>query len=108
MLSDLAELTARHQIVERTIYLLGLQAAETYDQLVFTALDSGLTTVYRPNGRAGDTTLLATDLIGYRDLTELDATLQDQGARPFESGEYVFVCAPQVYSGLLNDPDSMN
>lgn len=28
-LSDLAELTARHNLVERTIYVLGLQAAET-------------------------------------------------------------------------------
>lgn len=33
-ISDLAELTARHNIIERTIYVLGLQAAETYDQLV--------------------------------------------------------------------------
>jgi N4-gp56 family major capsid protein len=33
-ISDLAELTARHNIVERTIYVLGLQAAEIYDQLV--------------------------------------------------------------------------
>ena len=30
-LSDLAELTAKHPIVEKTIYLLGLHAAETYD-----------------------------------------------------------------------------
>lgn len=30
-ISDLAELTAKHQVVERTIYLEGLHAAETYD-----------------------------------------------------------------------------
>lgn len=30
-ISDLAELTARHDIVQRSIYTLGLQAAETYD-----------------------------------------------------------------------------
>ena len=30
-LSDLAEITARHNVIERTIYILGLQAAETYD-----------------------------------------------------------------------------
>lgn len=28
-ISDLAELTAKHPIVQRTIYMLGLQAAET-------------------------------------------------------------------------------
>jgi len=30
-ISDLAELTAKHAVVERTIYLEGLHAAETYD-----------------------------------------------------------------------------
>jgi N4-gp56 family major capsid protein len=30
-LTDLAELTAKHNIVEKSIYILGLQAAETYD-----------------------------------------------------------------------------
>jgi N4-gp56 family major capsid protein len=105
MLSDLAELTARHNIVERTIYILGLQAAEIYDQLLFNTLKNGLTTIYRPNNRSANTSLLASDLVGYNDLIELDAALQDQGGRPFESGEYIFVCAPQVYAGLLKDPD---
>lgn len=103
-LSDLAELTARHNIVERTIYILGLQSAETYDQLVFNVMDAA-TNNYRPNGRAGDTSLFASDLVSYVDLIELDAVLQDNGGRPFESGEYVFICAPQVYAGLLKDPD---
>lgn len=105
ILSDLAELTARHDIVARTIYILGLQAAETYDQVLFNVMNAGFTTVYRPNNRAADTALLATDLIGYTDLVELEATLMDNGGRPYESGEYVFVCPPQVYAGLAKDPD---
>jgi N4-gp56 family major capsid protein len=36
---------------------------------------------------------------------ELDAAIQDQGGRPFEGGEYVYVAPPQVYAGLLKDPD---
>lgn len=32
-ISDLAELTAKHMVVERTVYLEGLHAAETYDFL---------------------------------------------------------------------------
>lgn len=103
-LSDLAEITARHNIIERTIYILGLQAAETYDQLIFNVLNAATNTYY-PNNRAGDTSLVGSDLVGYVDLVELDAALQDQGARPFEGGEYVFVCPPQVYSGFLRDPD---
>lgn len=103
-ISDLAELTAKHAVVERTIYLEGLHAAETYDQLVFNVLTAA-TNVYRPNNRSANTSLVATDLIAYTDLVELEAVLQDQGARPYENGDYVFVCAPQVYAGILRDPD---
>jgi len=103
-ISDLAELTAKHAVVERTIYLEGLHAAETYDQLIFNVMDAA-TNNYRPNNRAGDTSLFATDLVSYTDLVALEALLQDQGARPFDSGDYTFVCAPQVYAGLLRDPD---
>ena len=39
-ISDLAELTAKHPIVQRTMHLLSLQAAETYDQLVFNVLNA--------------------------------------------------------------------
>lgn len=103
-LSDLAEITARHNVVERTMYILGLQAAETYDQLIFNVLNTATNTYY-PNNRAGDTSLLASDRVSYVDLIELDAILQGNGARPFEGGEYVMVVAPQVYASLLADPD---
>lgn len=103
-LSDLAEITARHNVIERTIYILGLQAAETYDQLIFNVLNAA-TNTYFVNSRAGDTSLVATDKVAYLDLVELDAALQDQGGRPFEGGEYVFVTPPQVYADLLKDPD---
>ena len=103
-LSDLAELTARHNIVERTIYVLGLQAAEIYDQLIFNVLDAA-TNNYRPNSRAGDTSLIGTDFVTFVDLVAVDALLQDQGARPMDGGEYVFVTPPQVYATLLRDPD---
>lgn len=103
-ISDLAELTAKHAVVERTIYLEGLHAAETYDQLVFNVLNAA-TNVYRPNARAADTNLFSTDLVSYTDLVALEALLQDQGGRPYENGDYVFVTPPQVYAGILRDPD---
>lgn len=103
-ISDLAELTARHNIVERTIYVLGLQAAEIYDQLVYNVLNAA-TNVYRPNGRSADTSLVGSDQVSYNDLIELDAILNGQGARPFEGGDYVFVTSPQPYAGMLKDPD---
>lgn len=103
-LSDLGEITARHNVVERTIYILGLQAAETYDQLIYNVLNAASNT-YFPNNRAGDTSLVGSDLVSYVDLIELDAVLQGNGARPYEGGDYVFVTSPQVYAGLLRDPD---
>lgn len=103
-IADLAELTARHDIVARTLYILGLHAAETYDQLIFNVVNGG-TTVYLPNGRAGVTSLLASDLIGYNDLVQIEANLMDQGARPIKDGAYAYITPPQVYGALLKDPD---
>ncbi len=103
-LSDLAELTARHNLVERTIYILGLNAAETYDQLVYNVLDQA-TSVYRPNGKTSAPGLVGGDTVQAVDLVQLEAFLNSNGARPFESGYYAFVCAPQVYATLLQDPD---
>jgi N4-gp56 family major capsid protein len=103
-ISDLAELTAKHPIVQRTIFVLGLQAAETYDQLIFNVLDAA-TNVYRPNSKAADTDLVGSDHVTYVDLIALMAILQDQGARPFDGGEYVFVTPPQVHAAMLKDPD---
>lgn len=109
-LSDLAELTAKHPVVQKTIYLMGLQSAEIYDQLIFTVLDAA-TNVYRPNGRAADTNLLGGDHLGYVDMIEVLALLQDAGGQPLDGGDplmgsqYNLIVAPQVHSTLLKDPD---
>lgn len=103
-ISELAELTARHPLIQEAMNRLGLWAAETYDQLIFNVLNAG-TTVYRPNGKAADNTLTAADKVGYADLVTLMAQLQDKGGKPFDSGGYVFVCPPQVHASMLQDPD---
>jgi N4-gp56 family major capsid protein len=103
-ISDLAELTAKHPIVQRTMYLLGLQASETYDQLIFNNIIVG-TNAYFPNGKTGNTQLTASDTLSYNDCVQLEANLVDQAARPFDSGEYVMVVAPQVWASVLKDPD---
>jgi N4-gp56 family major capsid protein len=101
-LSDLAVLTARHPLVARTVYILGLQAAEVYDQLIYNTL-STTTNVYRPGGAADDDTLAAS--LAYADLVNLDSLLSVNGARPFTDGDYVLVIAPAQYSALQLDPD---
>jgi N4-gp56 family major capsid protein len=103
-LSDLAELTSKHDVVGRALYVLGLHAAETYDILIFNVLSSA-SNVYYPNGKTSNATTTASDKLGYVDLTALHANLMDQGARPFDDGDYVLVVAPQVHASMLQDPD---
>jgi N4-gp56 family major capsid protein len=89
------------------MYLLSLQAAEIYDQLIFNALNAG-TSVYFPGGATSNATTTASNTIAYADLVSLDALLNDAGGRPMDSGDYVLVCASQVYASLLKDPDWLN
>jgi len=103
-LSDLAELTSKHDVVGRALYVLGLHAAETYDILIFNVL-SAATSVYRPNNRASNGTTTASDKVGYTDLVQIHANLMDNGGRPFDDGDYVFVVCPQVNATMLQDPD---
>ena len=110
-ITDLAELTAKHPVVQKTIYLLGLHAAEIYDQLIFGVLNAG-TSVYRPNARAADSNLIGSDHLAYVDLISVLAKLQDNGARPLDGGAemregalYSCIVAPQVHAALLKDPD---
>src|SRR5271157_236211 len=103
-LSDLSELTSKHDVVGRALYVLGLHAAETYDILIFNVL-SGASNVYRPNGKTSNATTTASDKVGYVDLTAIHASLMDAGARPFDDGDYVFVIPPQVHASLQQDPD---
>jgi N4-gp56 family major capsid protein len=97
--------------VARTVYILGLQAAEVYDQLIFNVLKS-TTNNYWPNGKTTDSDPLnpsngitASDQLAYKDLINLDAMLNTAGARPFVDGDYVLVIAPAQYSSLQADPD---
>jgi N4-gp56 family major capsid protein len=103
-LSDLAELTSKHDVVGRALYVLGLQAAETYDILIFNVLAQA-SNVYFPGGAVSSNTVSASSKIGYVDLTALHANLMDQGGRPFDDGDYVLVVAPQVHASMLQDPD---
>lgn len=97
-------MTAKHPVVQRTMHLLSLQAAETYDQLIFNVLNASTATYY-PNNRSGISSLLPTDLPSYNDLTAIEAALQTLGARGMDGGDYACVMAPNAYNALLRDPD---
>lgn len=103
-ISDLSELTAKHDIVAKAIYVLGLNAAEIYDQLVFNVLDAA-TSVYRPAGAATDLALKGDSYITYNDAIAVNALMLDNGAKPLKNGLYVMVICPQVKATIQKDPD---
>lgn len=86
------------------MHLLSLQAAETYDQLVFNVLNASTASFY-PNGRSGIAAITASDLPSYNDLTAIEAALQTNGARGLEGGDYALIMPPNAYNALLRDPD---
>lgn len=101
-ISDLAELTAKHPIVARTMELLAIQAHEAYDYLIFNVLSAG-TSVYRPNAKTTNVSLTASDTLAYADLVALNALMDDNASRPFDGGAFVLVLPPQVVATLQKD-----
>ena len=45
-ITDVAELTIKHQPLQKAIMLLGIQAAETIDRVIFNVLMGGTTVFY--------------------------------------------------------------
>lgn len=117
IITDLAEITAKHPVVQQAIDRIGLWAAETYDQLLFNVL-AAATNTYWPNGRTADTQLIGSDRPSFVDLVSLQALLQDQGGRPMYDGSggkdapmtgmYTFITPPQVHGAMQTDPDWLN
>jgi N4-gp56 family major capsid protein len=103
-ITDVAQLTAKHPVLAAAIQKLGLQAAEIRDILIYNVLDAA-TNVYRPNSKAGDTSLTASDQLSYVDTVSLFAVLTRQAARPYSNGQLGLILAPEVYAALLKDPD---
>lgn len=103
-ITDVSQLTAKHPLLAAAIQKLGLQAAEIRDILIYNVLN-GSTNVYRPNSKASDATLTASDQLSYVDITRLFSILTRNAARPYSNGQLALVLAPEVYASLLRDPD---
>ena len=103
-ITDVAQLTAKHPILAAAIQKLGLQAAEIRDVLIYTVLAAASNT-YRPNGKVSNATTTASDQLTYVDIVALFALLTRQAARPYPDGQLALILAPEVYAGLLKDPD---
>jgi N4-gp56 family major capsid protein len=103
-ITDVAELTVKHPIVQKGLDVLGLYAAELSDLLILNVLKAS-TNERLVNGRAAVTDLVAADLPSYTEARIVAASLKNAKAMPFEGGYYVMVIPPNVEASLLGDTD---
>jgi N4-gp56 family major capsid protein len=100
-IADLAELTFFHPVVEESLYLLGIQAAETIHYEIQTVLDAG-TTVQYAGGKAARSSVAATDKMSTAEIIKAVKTLRNNSGRTF-NGYFVAVVHPNVEADLLRD-----
>ena len=102
-LTDLAELTPKHPVVQKTLELLGTQAARSRDAKIESVLSAGTTVVYS-NGAASRTALAAGSILTNNDVSKMVATLRKNGATAFPDGTFVAVVDPTTEMNLMKDP----
>ncbi len=83
-MTDLAELTIKHPLVQEASLLLGEQAAETLETTINSVLVAG-TTVQYANGRANRAAITLTDVVNTTELRKAVTTLRKNGARMINS-----------------------
>lgn len=101
-LTDLAELTPKHPVIQKTLELLGTHAARTRDARIEAVLAAG-TNVFFSGVRAARVNIVAGDIITVSDISRVVANLRINGATEFDDGNYVAVISPTVEMNLLKD-----
>lgn len=101
-LTDLAQLTPKHPVVQKTLELLGTQAARSRDAKINAVLAAG-TSVNYANGRTSRTAIVAGDLLKMSDVSKAVAQLRTNGGQEFGDGNFVCVIDPTVEQNLMQD-----
>lgn len=101
-LTDLAELTPKHPVVQKTLELLGVQAARSRDAKIEAVLSAG-TNVFYQGARAARINIVAGDIITVADISRIVANLRTNGATEFEDGNFVAAISPTVELNLMKD-----
>lgn len=101
-LTDLAELTVVHPVVEATMQNLAQSAARAYDNRIQAALNAG-TNVQYANGKATRILTAAADVMTTSEFSKVVAKLRNGGAETFDGGNFVMVVDPSVEQDITND-----
>ena len=100
-ITDLAELTFFHPVVDESLYLLGLQAAELIHSEIEKVLGAATNTV-NAGGKATAAAIAAGDKMTAADVVGIVRQLRTNSARTF-NGYYIGVVSPSVEAALLLD-----
>lgn len=106
-LTDLAALTPKHPVVQKTLELLGTQAARSRDAKIEAVLAAG-TNVFYQGARANRAAVVAGDIATISDIARVVASLRTNGAVPFDDGNFVAVISPTVEMNLMKDTNFLN
>lgn len=103
-ISDLAQLTARHDVVRETIEKIGMHMGDTRHELLYDIADAA-TNTFRINDRATDDAIAIGDTLSYEELVQVRGELTSNGVPRFANNHYRIVVPTQVYGALLVDPN---
>ena len=101
-MSDVAELTIKHPVMQIAQNRLGKQHAETVDREVQKTL-LGSSNVSFANGRSARSSLIAGDVVSTDDIRKIVAQLRSDGAPSMDDGSFIGVFDPFVEMDLTKD-----
>lgn len=106
-LTDLAEMTVKHPVVQKTTSLLGVQAARSYDRVINSVIVAGTNVIY-PGAIASRATVTATSYLTFAEVKKAVALLRNNGAQEFDDGNFILLVDPSVEVDLMNDTTFQN
>lgn len=106
-LTDLAELTVKHPVIQKTTELLGVQAARSYDRTINSVVVAGTSVVY-PGAIASRVNITASSYLTFSEVRKAVALLRNNGASEFDDGNFVLVVDPSVEADLMSDTTFAN
>lgn len=106
-LTDLAELTVKHPVIQKTTELLGTQAARSYDRTINSVVVAGTNVVY-PGAITSRANVTASSYLTFAEVKKAVALLRNNGAQEFDDGNFVLVVDPSVETDLMGDTGFAN
>ena len=106
-ITDVAELTIKHPVLQKGIELMGIQAAETVDREIIQVLQAG-TAVNFPGAITVRSSLANSDVLTSAVVRKAVSGLRSNGAVDYDGSNYMGVVDPAVEADLMADTTFVN